>query len=433
MTDVAGVGRRALLGGWAGATTLAALVPRRAFSKSRKTKIRFAWPFINGQEGIEGLAARFNAQSSSIQVDVQIIPQLQAIPKLTEMFTGGTGPDCLAVSDIWLAQLAGGGWLENLEPHLAASGIERSIAPASMGIARMFRQTAYYVGFVVEAYTLYYNKKLFAEAGLKAAPADLDEFRIHAEKLTDPERERFGYYAEGGDGWSFQQWTTWALGTGGLGVNRTFFDKDGRCVLDSPAHALGLQQWLDLYQKSQVSPPNSAVGTFLDQAKAFGTGQVAMVFGWGSYVMSMAAAIGEENLGTARTPAGPKGSNYYFAGNGFALNAASAHKDAAWEFIAFLLKPENNGEWNRLHGAIPAVTTTWDDPWLKQPKYQAILAMLRDEAALVHHPRYLPGYGSFQSQFSPPQIQKTLLGGQTAAEHLQKIAAALNELRAKNL
>ncbi|WP_027135639.1 ABC transporter substrate-binding protein [Geminicoccus roseus] len=422
-------GRRALLTGIAGAATATAFVPRHA---SARTKIRFAWPFINGPKGIEDLAARFNEQSRSVEVEVEIVPQLQAIPKLTEAFAAGTGPDCLAISDIWLAQLAGGGWLESLEPYLADSGLEPEISPASMGIARMYQQTAYYVGFVVEAYTLYYNKLLFAEAGLDGPPIDLDEFRIHAERLTDARRDRYGYYAEGGDGWSFQQWTTWALGTGGLGVDRTFFDANGKCVLNTPAHAQGLQQWLDLYQKSKVSPPTSAVGTFVDQANAFSAGQVAMVFGWGSYVMTMAEAIGQANLGTARTPAGPTGSNYYFAGNGFSINSASPSKEASWEFIEFLLRPENNSEWNRLYGAIPTITRTWEEAWLTQPKYQAILAMLRDGPSLVYHPRYIPGYGSFQSQFSPPQIQKTLLGGQTAQEHLAVIAAALDELRAAN-
>jgi multiple sugar transport system substrate-binding protein len=425
--------RRPLLAGLAGAGLLPAVAPRRARGQAGRTRIRFAWPFINGQKSIEALTARFNEQSSSIEVHLEIVPQLQAIPKLTAAFTSGAGPDCLAISDIWLAQLAAGGWLANMEPYLTASGLEDDIAPASMGIARIYAGTAYYVGFVVEAYTLYYNKKLFSDAGLKAPPETLDEFRTHAEKLTDPDHDRFGYYVEGGDGWSFQQWTTWALGTGGLGVDRTFFDADGKCVLNSQKHAQGLQQWVDLYQKSKVSPPASALGTFQDQANAFASGQVAMVFGWGSYIMSMAAAIGEEHLGTARPPAGPTGSNHYFAGNGFALNAGSANKDASWEFVQFLLRPENNGTWNRQDGAIPTNTRTWTEDWLKQPKYQAMLSILNDQRSLVHHPRYLPGYGSFQSQFSPPQIQKTLLGGQTPAQHLENIATALDELRARSL
>jgi len=43
----------------------------------------------------------------------------------------------------------------------------------------------------------------------------------------------------------------------------------------------------------------------------------------------------------------------------------------------------------------------------------------------------LPGYGSFQIQFASEQIQKTLLGRQSAQEHAKVVADALNELRIK--
>ena len=422
-------GRRAFLAGTAGAL-LAAGGPKRRSAAQSRTRIVFAWPFLNGPQGVQELAERFNQQSRTVEVTVQIVPQLQALPRLTEMFDAGTGPDCLAISDIWLTQLASRGWLEPLDDRLAADGLEADIAPASMGLARMYRGTAYYVGFVIESFLLFYNRRLFEAAGLSGPPTTLDEFADHAQRLTDRDQDRFGCYVEGGDGWSFQQWTTWALGTGGAGLNRTFFDASGRCVLNSPRHAAGLQQWLDLYQKSKVSPPESALGTLQDQTAAFASGRVAMIMGWGSFVATMAAAVGEDNLGTAPTPEGPAGAHYYYAGNGFALNAASAKKDASWEFIRFMLQPENNGAWNRRHGAIPTNMQAWQEDWLRQERFQSMLAVLQDQNALVHHPRHLPGYGSFQSQFSPPQIQQTLLGGQDAAEHLATIAGALEKLLA---
>ena len=50
---------------------------------------------------------------------------------------------------------------------------------------------------------------------------------------------------------------------------------------------------------------------------------------------------------------------------------------------------------------------------------------------MISNPRYLPGYASFQNQFCPEQIQKTLLGRQSAQECVKAVALALNELRAK--
>jgi hypothetical protein len=56
---------------------------------------------------------------------------------------------------------------------------------------------------------------------------------------------------------------------------------------------------------------------------------------------------------------------------------------------------------------------------------------LKRTESLVNNPRYLPGYASFQNQFCPEQIQKTLLGKQNAQEHVKAVTIALNELRAK--
>jgi ABC-type glycerol-3-phosphate transport system substrate-binding protein len=218
---------------------------------------------------------------------------------------------------------------------------------------------------------------------------------------------------------------------GGLGVNNTLFDAQGKCVLADARHVQGLEKWLALYQVDKVSPPASATSTFQDQTNAFNANQIGMVMGWGGYLTTLAQAIGEENLGTAMPPSGPAGQYFYFAGNGFAINAASKQKEASWEFIRFMLRPENNARFNQQYGAIPAVQAAWGADWLKAPKYVAPLEMLRSTSKLINNPRYLPGYASFQLQFAAEQIQKTLLGKQTAQEHANAIAAALNELRTK--
>jgi multiple sugar transport system substrate-binding protein len=428
MTEDRGLRRRDLLAGVA-ASAAAAVMAKRPRAQSSPTKVTFGWPFANGTRGMEDLARQFSEEKGSIEVEVQVIPQQQVIPKLTTAFTGGSAPDALAMSDAWLVQFGTGGWLENLTPYLAAAGLEEEIVPASRSLARLYKGEPHFVGFIIEGYPLYYNKQMFAETGLSGAPADLDEFRDHAVKLTDARRNRFGYYVLGGSGWQLQQWSTWMVNQGGLGVDRTFYDANGRCVLDGPEHVAGLQKWLDLYQVDRVSPPASATGTFQDQANAFNAGQVAMVFGWGLYLTSLAAAIGEDNLGTAPPPAGPAGQFSYYGGNGFSLNAASPNKEAAWEFIRFLLRPENNESWNRQYGAIPTTLASWDADWLKAPKYQAPLQMISNVDQLINHPRYLPGYASFQIQFAPEQIQKSLLGRQTAEQHAQAVCEALNELR----
>ncbi len=423
--------RRTVLRGLGAAAAMPVVGTSPARAQAGPAKIAFGWPFANGTQGVEELAKRFSEEKKSIQVEVQVIPQAQVIPRLTTAFAGGQAPDCMGMSDAWLVQFATPGWLENLEGELNSSGLDKQIVPASMQLARLVKGQAHYVGFIVEPYAVYYNRKLFAEAGVSAAPKDIDEFRKVAAKLTDASKNRYGYYVLGGSGWQFQQWSGFVMNYGGLGVDNTFYDAQGNAVIDGPRYAQGLQQWLDLYQKDKVSPAASATATFQDQTNAFNAQQVAIVMGWGAYLTTLPQGIGENNVGTAMPPAGPAGQFSFYGGNGYAINAASKNKEACWEFIRFMLKRENNSRWNQQYGAIPAVQSAWGADWLKAPKYQAPLEILRNTKSLISNPRYLPGYASFQNQFCPEQIQKTLLGRQSAQECVKAVAVALNELRAK--
>ncbi|HSV18625.1 MAG TPA: sugar ABC transporter substrate-binding protein [Casimicrobiaceae bacterium] len=423
--------RRSVLRGLAAAAALPLAHAASVRAQAGPLKLTFGWPFANGTQGIEELAKRFSDEKKTIEVEVQVIPQTQVIPRLTTAFTGGQAPDCMGMSDAWLAQFATPGWLDNVEGYIKSSGIDKEIVPASMALARMIKGQAHFVGFQVEPYALYYNKQIFAQAGIAAPPRDVDEFRNVALKLTDRAKNRYGYYALGGSGWQFQQWCSWMVNHGGLGVNNTLYDDKGKCILASPKHVQGLEKWLALYQTDKVSPPASATATFQDQTNAFNAQQLGMVLGWGAYLTMLPQGIGEANVGTAMPPAGPAGQFFFYGGNGFAINAASKNKDASWEFIRYLLKPEHNSRWNQQYGAIPAIQAAWNDEWLKAPKYQAPMEMLKRTNALISNPRYLPGYASFQNQVAPEQIQKALLGKQTAQEFGKAIADAADALRAK--
>jgi multiple sugar transport system substrate-binding protein len=424
--------RRKVLSGIAAAAALPLVGSAPARAQSGPTRITFGWPFANGTQGVEELAKRFSEEKKTIQVEVQVIPQAQVIPRLTTAFAGGQAPDCMGMSDAWLVQFATPGWLDNLERELRASGLDKQIVPASMQLARMIKGEAHYVGFQVEPYAAYYNRKIFEDAGIKSFPRDVDEFRKVATRLTDRAKNRYGFYVLGGSGWQFQQWSGFMMNYGGPGVDNTFYDAQGKPVIDSPRHVQGLEEWVDMYQKDKVSPPASATATFQDQTNAFNAQQIAMVMGWGAYLTTLPQGIGEANVGTAIPPAGPAGQFCFYGGNGYAINASSKNKEACWEFIRYLLRPEHNARWNQQYGAIPTMEAAWGADWLKAPKYQAPLEMLRNTNALLSNPRYLPGYASFQNQFCPEQVQKTLLGRQTAQEHAKAVAAALVELRAKS-
>ena len=409
-----------------------ALLPSHARAQTGgKVKISFMWPFVYAQPAQRDLVSQFNAQSKTIEVEDQIIPQTQVLPKLTIAFSGGTAPDVLAVPGSLYAQFAASGWLENLESRFKGSDLEKDLLPPAVKLSRIYKNTAYGVGYAIALYAMYYNKEHFKEANLPGPPRTLDEFRDYAKKLTNPSKNRYGYYLLGGSGWAFQQWSTWMIATGGLGVNNTFFDASNKCILDGPKHVAGVERFLALYQTDKVSPPASATGTFNDAANAFNAGQVSLVFGWLPYIASLSKGLGADKFEVAVPPGGEAGQFIHFGGGDvLAISSQSKYKDAAWEFIKFMMAARNIGEINK-EAPMPANVNVYGEKWMDNPHLTVPKQLVQMPEKLAMDPIYVPDYATFNINYSPEQIQKALLGQQTAQQFATNVAKFLTDSAAK--
>lgn len=426
--------RRRFLKSVMAGTGAALLAPaRRAVpAAGGKTKMTFAWPFGTTSLAFqEELARRFMERQRSVEIEVQIIPQVQAVPKLTAAFAGGAAPDCLALSHQWLTQLAPPGYFESLEAQLKASGLDRDILPPVMAESRIFNKTAYTAGFLADCYLLYGHRQSLRDAGLSEPPRTIDEFAQAAQKMTDVSRNRYGYYALGATGWSYIQWTTWMFSQGGLGVDRTYFDANGKCVFRGEKQQEGLQRWIDLYLKAKVSPSASATGGWQDSTNAFNAGQIGMVFGWLGLVGMFSKGIGPDKFVVATPPGGPAGQFFSFGANGYAINSQSKAKEAAWEYIRFLLTPEINGLLNKEWGAIPANSRAWNQEWLSNPAFQVPKAMIAKESSLIRYPFFLPEWPNWFLNIATANIQKTMLGQQSVPQFVEAVAPPLEAAIAK--
>lgn len=409
-----------------------ALLPSHARAQTGgKVKISFMWPFVYAQPAQRDLVSQFNAQSKTVEVEDQIIPQTQVLPKLTIAFSGGTAPDVLAVPGSLYAQFAASGWLENLESRFKGSDLEKDLLPPAVKLSRIYKNTAYGVGYAIALYAMYYNKEHFKEANLPGPPRTLDEFRDYAKKLTNPSKNRYGYYLLGGSGWAFQQWSTWMIATGGLGVNNTFFDASNKCILDGPKHVAGVERFLALYQTDKVSPPASATGTFNDAANAFNAGQVSLVFGWLPYIASLSKGLGADKFEVAVPPGGEAGQFIHFGGGDvLAISSQSKYKDAAWEFIKFMMAARNIGEINK-EAPMPANVNVYGEKWMDNPHLTVPKQLVQMPEKLAMDPIYVPDYATFNINYSPEQIQKALLGQQTAQQFATNVAKFLTDSAAK--
>ncbi len=406
--------------------------PAAAQPAAKRTKLTYAWPFAATTQAFqEDLVKRFMEQHKAIEVEVEVIPQAQVLPKLTTAYSSGAGPDVVAMSPAWVSQFAAGGFLENLEDRVKSTGIDKELLPVAMTQGRLYKNTAYMVGCIVDVYPLFYNKVLFAEAGISGPPTTLEEFAQYAKKLTDPSKNRFGYYQLGSSGWDFQQWSTWMLNHGGIGANNSLYDANNKAILNGPKHVAGLERWLAMYKEDKVSPPASATSGFNEASNAFNAGQIGMVFGFLGYIGNFRKGLGADKFGVALFPSGPAGQFLHYGVNGYAIGSKSEHKDAAWELIRWMLSPEINNLVNKEWGAIPSNLKALEADWLNDPHYQAPKAAAQKSDAHVHTPRQLADWAKFTFNQAPEQVQKAMLGQQNAQQAADSLASSLNEALAK--
>jgi len=195
-------------------------------------------------------------------------------------------------------------------------------------------------GVPMNMYTtgLYYNKKIFKDAGLDPGkpPATWDEFVGAAKKTTDAAKGINGFDILGMDwaDWHFEYYV-WAAG-GDLTTKRD----DGSVELNftSDATVAALQFYKDLKWTHRVTQKNVVQG-FEDNLKDFYTGRAAMIVGASDHFgQFIAKGLDPADIGFMPFPAGPSGSapaqvggsNYVFSSKSSPEKLQAAFTYATW-------------------------------------------------------------------------------------------------------
>jgi multiple sugar transport system substrate-binding protein len=261
---------------------------------------------------------------------------------------GGKCPDVLMAWDLTYAGLAARGVLLDLNTMLAQ---DKAFAAdvKSDGIRSLYDTFTFDGGqyALPEQWSgnfLYYNKKLFAEAGVRPPPGRWDqpwsfgEFLDAAKALT--KRDRSGRVSQWGyvDSWvSF-----YAAGLFGMNngvpwctprMNPTHLNFDNEAFLE------GIQFYADLAHKHRVAPTSSDTQS-MSTMDLFTSGRAAMALGghWRYQTVDLAKDL---DFDVTVLPTGPKGraARSNIGTTGLAIAASSPRKQQAWEFVKFATGP----------------------------------------------------------------------------------------------
>lgn len=234
-------------------------------------------------------------ERTGITAEVQIINWNDIDQQTSTMIQTGNAPDILHLNKF--ASYAAEGLLYSADEVLP-DDVVADIFPAFVDSGSY--QGDFY-GFPAGsgARALFYNKDLFAQAGIDGPPATWTEFVDAAKKITALGDGTVGYAQPLGPEEAQAEYAIWLFNNGG-----TF--KDGESwVLDSPAGVETLEFLRSLSVDDGVTQPNPGRTNRTDGAfPLFQQGKAGMVVGFGPLSRALDADNPDVDYGIAPMPAG---------------------------------------------------------------------------------------------------------------------------------
>jgi multiple sugar transport system substrate-binding protein len=275
----------------------------------------------------------------------------------------------------------------------------------------------------VDARALFYNKKLFKDAGLTPPTnwSELEQAAIKLTKWNGNKLEQAGFSLQ--DPGLFSMYLQQAGGQ--------MLTPDGsKTAFNNPQGMDVLNFWDKLLNQDKVYQVGFEDGLGKDQ-DAFVTGKEAMLY-TGPWMISTYKKYGKDlDFGIVPPPAGPNGDKGSVMG-GFSLviPQASKHPKEAWEFEKWwLAQPENALMWAKTSLNIPGNLKAIQDPYFQNdPFWKPILDTL--QFAKVRPP--YAGYSPMEVDGLIPNLQLFMQGKLDAKQTLQKSQDSGDKLLQEN-
>lgn len=363
----------------------------------------------------QAIADAFMKENPNIKIEFIGTPMNEMYAKLTAIATGGQVPDVFTNSPEFSAQAADLGVVASLDDLLGADYIagfeDEPLAQAKLGDDLQFAP------FFTIPTGLLYRADLFEEAGL-TPPETWDEFIEVAKKLTvdtdgDGAIDRWGFAMVGSNN-----------GSGGsrfvpvmrsFGAQELVESGDGWSTeFDTAAAAAAFQLYGDLVNKYEVVPPGPLQTSYAEAFNNMASDKAAMMI-TGPHSIGAITAVNPElegKLAGVPIPHAPGEEPSSSLGMlGWSIAEQSEHKEAAAEYIKFVLEKENQLAWNAATGRLPSRTDAAQDPQIQRPE---LAGFLEAQKYAFRFPD-VPYYATVQV-IAAEQYQAVITGQATAEE-----------------
>lgn len=273
---------------------------------------------------------------------------------------------------------------------------------------------------------VYYNKKLFDEAGVPYPKDDwdMDDMLAKAKKLTkiDPDGRviQYGFYA-----WA---WQNFVYSFGGSLVDNV--RKPAKCMLDSRESMEGLQFYSDLINKYKVHPSSTTMTNLAMGVQGmFMTGRLAMFSSGIWETPSLRKAEGLE-WDVAMFPKGPKGKRGFgTGGSGYCILKTTKHPKEAYKVIKAMTGSSAQTMLAETGLAQPAMMAIAEGPsWIGGDAPPKNKKMLNEAMKYVIYEPFSSVWREAKEVYINPEIDLLFNGKKTAQEAVGAFINKVNGL-----
>ncbi len=313
------------------------------------------WRHHNHQEviGIKDLIQRFETRNPDVRIVLRTFPEGVYKTKLVASLSAGRGPDLINIHNSWAYGYIRATLILPVPGKLFTAGeLEREFFP----LVRSFSRHGLYYAVPIGGANLglFYNRKLFREAGLDPLhpPRTWSEMIRMAKKLT--RRDPAGRLVQSGaaigtgrhQGWNY--FVEGVLRQAGVEI----LAPDQRSVRwNTPGGAAALSWFTGFYTEHQV---NSVM--FPDYRDAFRLGLAGMVIDGAWQIRNLKKIAPDLDYSTAVVPSSDAGVRATYGtcwGNAVTSKTDHRTRAAAWRFVRFVTSYDSMKRWYNFTGEIP--------------------------------------------------------------------------------
>jgi len=302
--------------------------------------------------------AKFQKETG-IKVNLQVIGWPDLFNKILGATTSGQGPDVLNIGNTWASSLqATGAFMPFDAEALTAIGGQDKFVQTAFSTGGAVGKPVTSVPLYGLVYGLYYNKKMFADAGLQP-PTTWQEVQSAAKKLTIPAKKQFGMVLEGG---SYTESVHFAFIFGRQHGGQPF-DSAGKPTFTSAGMVNGVKQYVDLIGKDKVvNPSNVQYKNGPEAPGDFAKGKAAMLMSQnnaGNVLKADGMKSSEYGVvpipAPSPLPAGGKDVASFVAGINLSIFKNTKNKEGALKLVKFLTSPQQQAILDKPFTALPVV------------------------------------------------------------------------------